>query len=502
MFDPYHLKLQLTELFSSRSLQEHPLHESTRRSIVKKIDLHALPVLSLLWLACFLDRTNVGNAKVGGMDDTLGLVGLQYNIGLAIFYASYIFAELPSNYLLKQVGAKLWLPFLVASWGAVTILMGFMKNYSSLLACRFFLDPPSFSHIFLIPQMMYLSTMYQRNELQLRVGVFYVFAPLSGAFGGLLAYGIEHMEGVGGLKGWQWMFVWEGIGTVLVAIFGVCYMPKNLATASFLTPEERHFAASEEKVKSGEDKLNEITNHHLIHEEFEMREVIRGFKEPQVWMTGFGYMGLSVCIYSFALFLPTIVLGMGHSGLDAQLHSSFPYLPASVLVLIMAFIGDRLQLRGPIILLLTPIAMVGYILCITADSNDARYAGVFLIAAGIYPATPSILCILPNNVAGLTKRGTVTALHLMISNCGGFVATFIYTREQAPRYKKGHSIALAFLVFAWTMFFLNSMYCRKENKARSNHKRDSNLMKYDQLVKDGKTNAPIGDRHPNFKFTI
>ncbi|EGG04762.1 uncharacterized protein MELLADRAFT_88503 [Melampsora larici-populina 98AG31] len=471
------------------------------------------------------------------MAESLGLVGLQYNIGLAVFYTSYIASELPSNYLLKRVGAKLWLPFLVASWGVITILMAFMKNYSSLIACRFFLG--LFEGGLLPGMVMYLSTMYKRNELQLRVGVFFAFASLSGAFGGLLAYGIERMDGVRGLKGWQWIFIWEGIGTVLVAIFAVYYMPKDLATASFLTPEERHFAVkrldyhwktptnsfdqkgivhqtdsnlqsdspeyatdSQEKRKSEEDKMDENKKHQSIDEEFEMYEVIRGFKEPQVWITGIGYLGILVCLYSFALFLPTIVLGMGYSGLNAQLFSSFPYLPASVLVVIVAFIGDRLQSRAPVILFLTPIAMLGYIICITIDSNHARYAGVFLMAAGIYPSVPSVLCILPNNVAGMTKRSTVTALHLMISNCGGFVATFIYTHEQAPKYKKGHSIALGFMVLAWVMFFVNSIYCWTENQARSQHKRDHNLAKYDQLVKDGKTKAPIGDRDPGFRFTI
>ncbi|KAH9816828.1 major facilitator superfamily domain-containing protein [Melampsora americana] len=473
------------------------------------------------------------------MDQSLGLVGLQYNIGLAVFYVSYIASELPSNYLLKRVGAKLWLPFLVASWGIITILMAFMKNYSSFLACRFFLGLFEGGLLPVSLSVMYLSTMYKRNELQLRVGVFFSFASLSGAFGGLLAYGIERMEGDGGLKGLPWIFIMEGIGTVLVAIFAVYYMPKDLATASFLTVEERHFAVerlnyhwktstnglehkstahqldqnyqlenaectsdSQEKARSDEYKMNNVTGHQLIDEEFEIYEVIRGFKEPQVWITGIGYMGLLVCLYSFALFLPTIVLGMGYSGLDAQLFSSFPYLPASVLVVVIAFVGDRLQSRGPIILLLTPIAMVGYIICIASDSNHARYGGVFLMAAGIYPAIPAILCILPNNVAGLTKRSTVTALHLMISNCGGFVATFIYTHEQSPRYKKGHSIALGFIILTWMMFFLNSIYCWKENQARANHQRDSNLIKYDHLVKSGQTKAPIGDRDPNFKFTI
>ncbi|KAA1097483.1 hypothetical protein PGT21_008460 [Puccinia graminis f. sp. tritici] len=118
---------------------EHPDHEAARASLIRKVDLHVLPGLSLLWLACFIDRTNIGNAKVGGMDHSLGLHGKQYNVGLAVFYITYILSELPSNYMLRIMGGKIWLPFLVASWGVITIFSGFMKNYASLLIIRLLL---------------------------------------------------------------------------------------------------------------------------------------------------------------------------------------------------------------------------------------------------------------------------------------------------------------------------------------------------------------------------
>lgn len=237
-------------------------------------------------------------------------------------------------------------------------------------------------------------------------------------------------------------------------------------------------------------------------EEFEMYEVIRAFKEPQVWLTGIGYMSLCVGLYSYSLFLPSIVAGMGHHGTQAQLYSSFPYLPASGLVVIVAFIADKLQLRGPMVVMLLPLTIVGYILGLVATTNTVRYVGVFFMAAGIYPSVPSILCILPNNTAGLTKRSVTTALQLMIANCAGFIATFIYTSDQAPQYKKGHSIALAFTCLAWLMLGSNSLYCAWENKARAAGRRDSNVKKYQDLVQNGKTSAPIGDRAPDFKLTL
>ncbi|KAA1088784.1 hypothetical protein PGTUg99_029048 [Puccinia graminis f. sp. tritici] len=395
--------------------------------------------------------------------------------------------------------------------------------------------------------------MYKRNELQLRVGIFFASASLSGAFGGLLAYGIEMMEGVSGHKGWQWVFFLEGIGTVLIAGFALFYLPASLENASFLTPEERAFAvarlkfvpklnaqpglaleAPESSISSSdqaEATLDDKTaptprdptkfekERHLplldsdgkvldpsgdthTAEKFEMYEVIRGFKEPQVWLTGIGYMSLCVGLYSYSLFLPSIVAGMGYHGTQAQLYSSFPYLPASGLVVIVAFAADKLQLRGPMVVMLLPLTIIGYILGLVATTNTVRYVGVFFMAAGIYPSVPSILCILPNNTAGLTKRSVTTALQLMIANCAGFIATFIYTSDQAPQYKKGHSIALAFTCLAWLMLGSNSVYCAWENKARAAGRRDSNVQKYQDLVQKGITSAPIGDRAPNFKLTL
>ncbi|MBW0469747.1 hypothetical protein O181_009462 [Austropuccinia psidii MF-1] len=525
---------------------QHPNHQVTRQELLKKLDWNVLPALSLLWLACFIDRTNIGNAKVGGMNTSLGLHGNQFNIGLAVFYITYIFSELPSNYILKRLGGKLWLPFLVASWGIITIMSGFMTNFASLIIIRLLLG--LFEGGLLPGMVVYLSTMYKRHELQLRVGIFFAFASLSGAFGGLLAYAIEQMDGVSGKKGWQWLFYLEGIATVFIAIFAWCCLPQNLETASFLTPSQRDFAVNRLKFSSTSSKPNvrfspmvqsdssnqdfvnpisvvyesqdENSNGKIekaetlvenskmnsenvsISENFEMIEVIRGFKEPQVWISGLGYMALCVGLYSYSLFLPSIISGMGYRGSQAQLFSSFPYLPASVLVVVIAFLADKWQVRGPIVICLLPLTIVGYVLAITAETNKVRYIAVFFMSAGIYPSIPSILCILPNNVSGLTKRSVTTALQLMIANCAGFIGTFIYTSEQAPTYRRGHSIALGFTCLAWIMIGLNSIYCLFENHARSRGKRDMNITEYLKLVSDGKTKAPIGDRAPDFKFTI
>ncbi|GJE84157.1 MFS general substrate transporter [Phanerochaete sordida] len=501
------------------------------KKVLWKLDTHVLPALALLWLANFIDRSNIGNARIAGLETDLHLHGNQYNTALAIFFVSYIIVEVPSNWVLKKIKPSRWLPFIVAIWGVVTTMTGVTHNYSGLLAIRFFLGMCEGG---LLPGIvLYLSTLYRPHELQQRVGIFYASASLSGAFGGLLASAILKMDGVGGLSGWRWIFILEGIATIIIAFISWGTMPGDLASAKFFTDEERAFALwrfreahsvvngaplsepaqkitadlGDETEKESEVRIESqlASEPVVVHQEdevFEWREVMRAVLDVQVWLTAFAYMGIIISLYSYSLFIPTIVAGLGFTGEEAQLHTVPPYVPAVVFTVLVAVVSDKVKMRGPFMLLFLPIAAAGYILAIVAKTNLQRYVAVHLIATGIYPCGPCILSILPNNCAGHYKKATAVALQLAIANCGGFVATFVYTSNQAPQYKTGHSIVLAFVVAAWVFVALNVAYCMWENKARADGRRDGQLEKYQELWDTGKTRAPIGDRSPSFRFTL
>jgi len=339
------------------------------------------------------------------------------------------------------------------------------------------------------------------------------------------------MDGIGNLAGWRWIFVLEGLATVVSGLIAAFVLPESIAGANFLTEEEKEFAlgrfhqdeaitastldtiaaqSEPEKAEKGDAYTSEHADSpspqakpiHMMDEKFEMSEVIRGLTDFQAWVTGIAYLGLIVSLYSFSLFLPTIVAGLGYTGKSAQLHTVPPYVPATVLTIVVAILSDRLKWRGPFILICLPFAIAGYILAIAASTNAQRYGAVFLIAAGIYPSGPAILSILPNNGSGYYKRATTTALQLAVANSGGFIATNIYTTDQAPDYIRGHSIVLGFLILAWILMAINVWYCIRENKARAEGRRQGNITAYEEQWNSGKTRAPIGDRHPNFRFTL
>ncbi|KAJ6599082.1 MFS general substrate transporter [Mycena vulgaris] len=530
-------------------MSSQPIHydRAMAKKILWKLDCHILPPLALLWLCNFIDRSNIGNARIAGLEHDTKLHGNQFNIVLTVFYATYLLVEIPSNLIMKKVKPNRWIPFMVFMWGAITTLTALVHDFGGLIAIRMFLGlceggllpgivRADFERKLCLPifKILYLSTIYKPHELQLRVGIFYASASLSGAFGGLLATAILGMDGIGGLEGWKWIFVLEGLATVLSSFIAAFFLPESIAAAKFLTNKEKEFALGrfhqDEAITSStivappidhieREKADVYVTEHpspdakpvrMMDERFEWGEVIRGLTDIQAWVTGVAYLGLIVSLYSFSLFLPTIISGLNFSGKSAQLHTVPPYVPATVLTVVVAVLSDRLKWRGPFILICLPSAIAGYILAIAASTNaqrnlgvknaQSRYGAVFLIAAGVYPSAPAILSILPNNGSGYYKRATTTALQLAVANAGGFIATNIYTSDQAPTYVRGHSIVLGFLVASWFLIAANVFYCSWENKARAEGRRQGNITAYEEQWNSGRTRAPIGDRHPDLRL--
>ncbi|KAF9254617.1 MFS general substrate transporter [Marasmius fiardii PR-910] len=480
-----------------------------RKRVLWKLDCHILPYLTLLWLVNYLDRSNVGNARVLGLEQDLGLHGRQFNVALLVFYVSYLLVDVPATLLLKRIKPNRWIPSLVMAWGFVTVMTCFVRGFVGLAGIRFCLG--LFEGGLLPCMLLYLSNMYPKECLFMRIGIFFAGASLAGAFGGLLSYGIINMDGLGGLAGWRWIFIIEGIVTILAGALALFTLPVDLNSASFLSEEEKQYALSsvlgvvDDSTDDNEKAagLNEtVESLETEGEVFEMREFWRGLFDVQTWLTSLGALACTVTLYSYALFLPTILTGLGYSGKEAQLLVVPPAVPAAFLTVLVAYLSDRWNARAPFILALLPLPIAGYTMMILSKSVKVRYAAVFLITTGLYPSTAGILALLPNNTGGHYKRATAIGFQIGLSNFGGFVATLVYTSDQYPRYVKGHSVVLSFMCLGWFVVAINMLYCMFENKARKEGRRGNNLTRYRELLTAGKTRAPIGDRHPDFRFVL
>ncbi|OBT52182.1 hypothetical protein VE04_06590 [Pseudogymnoascus sp. 24MN13] len=454
------------------------------RRILFKLDIRIIPVMALLFLCSFLDRTNVGNAKVYNMEHDINISDHQYDTCLVIYYAFYIASEIPSNLVLKKISPKIWLPVLTAAWGIVAMSLGFVQNYAGLMVARAFLGATEGG---LLPGIvLYLSGMYTRGEMALRIGLFYTSASLSGAFGGLLARGLHEIGTRGGLAGWRWIFIVEGLVTIIVAGLAYYILPNSVDDA--LNEEEREFA----RYRLYNDKpKTRLANGEISteSERFAWSEVRRGLMSPQLWFSATAYLAILAALYSFGLFLPTIIVGLGYTPNEAQLWSVIPYAVAAVITVGIAFLSDHLRLRGPIMLASLPLAIIGYAVIANVDSNRVKYGMTFLMATGLYATVPCILGWISNNSAGHYMRATTTGAQLAIANCGGFIAAFIYPKVQGPEFFIGHTVILGLLCFAWVMILLNVLYCAKVN-------RDKAKGLYDEFIGSG------DDRDPQFKLVL
>lgn len=375
-----------------------------------------------------------------GLEKDLGLSNGQYANGLAIFFAFYIAAELPSNLVLKRFSPRIWLAFLTAAWGLVGMCLGFVRNYAGLLVVRAFLGfaeggllPGTISsHLWGVVivhtnihsgMVLYLSGMYTRGEMALRVGLFYVSASLAGAFGGLLARGLSAIPATGSIvdAGWRWIMIIEGLLTIVAGVVAYLLLPNSIATARFLTKEER---------EHGQTRLRNDTSLHLSNgqraegvEKFRWSEVRRGVLDVQLWLTATAYLAILSGLYSLGLCLPTIIRGLGYTANEAQLWSVIPYAMAAVVTVIVSFVSDRLNLRGIVMLVTLPLAIMGYaaIANVGEHDNQVKYGMTFLMAIGLYASVPPVLVWNSNNSAGHYKRATTSGVQLMIANCGGFI---------------------------------------------------------------------------------
>jgi len=325
----------------------------------------------------------------------------------------------------------------------------------------------------------------------MRQALFFSAASIAGAFSGLLAFGIAHMDGVGGLAGWRWIFILEGILTVIVAVIAFFVLFDFPETASFLTPEERAFVVYRLKYQGqqeGEDKIAQADH-------FEWKFVKDAFLDWQVWLNVWVYWGIVAPLYGISLFLPTIIKGLGYTSSTAQLLTVPIYITAAGLAILVAYISDKYGKRSPFILVCLCIMAVGFIMCIASGKPGVVYAGVFIAACALYPAFPGNITWLSNNLAGSTKRATGQALQICLGNLAGAMASNFYRAKDAPQYRLGHSLELGFICVGILAVLLLVF-----NYKRINKKRDRQMAEGAHNGYTPEELSALGDRSMTFRY--
>ncbi|KUL82590.1 hypothetical protein ZTR_10246 [Talaromyces verruculosus] len=322
--------------------------------LIRKVDLRVLPQLVIIYLMSYVDRSNVSNAKLFGMLADLGLSSQDWNVCLSIFFITYAAGGTPSNIALKYFGPKIWLPTLLSLVSLVLVGTGLVNNYAGMAALRVLLGLfeagvfPGCSFV--------LTAWYEPGELYRRMAIFYSGDSAAGAFSGLLAYGIGQLDGTWGYRGWRFIYVIEGVFTLLCALSGFYFIYDTPAKVKWLSDEEREFLLLRAKFSAGgESGVAEETT-------FSWKYAGMAMKSFHIYACALIEFTCCVAVYGYSFVLPSIINDLGFSAANAQAMTVPPYVFACIITIFSGWIGDKYRKRMLLVLGLNVAALIGLVI--------------------------------------------------------------------------------------------------------------------------------------------
>ncbi|KAI1000081.1 hypothetical protein K3495_g8116 [Podosphaera aphanis] len=424
------------------------------KKVVWKLDLNVIPLVVFTSFLAHLDRSNIGNAKTAGMQEALHLSSAQFQWLLTVFYFSYIFFE-PLALMWKVFPPHKWMAAMVSGWAICSILQAAMVNWSGMMAARFFLGLFEAGFAPGIPYL--LSFFYLPNELGLRCGLILSASPLASCISGALAYGITSSP-LKKIEAWRLLFIVEGIPCFMAAALAFFLMPDRPEKIKFWNSDElavvKMRSLRQTGTESSESGLGSIN----------WKDVKDTLGDIKPWINSLMIFSCNVSYASLPIFLPTILVEMGFTSINAQGLSAPPYLLATFILLFTCWFADRTGQRGYTIFVLSMVGTTGYILLATSRSVAIRYFGVYLAAAGIFPSIGNILPWVMNNQCSETRRGVGVAIINMVGQCGPLLGTRFFAARDMPFYRRGMWASAAFMTLNGVLALALRGYLVRENK--------------------------------------
>ncbi|KAM7222761.1 major facilitator superfamily transporter [Rhypophila decipiens] len=409
------------------------------KAVVRKFDRKLVVFVALLYMLSFLDRSNIGNARIAGMDDDLQSVPPKkdyYEWALAAFYMAYIAFEWMSL-LWRLIPAHIYVSVLVLSWGLTASMQAVAVNYPMLIFLRTLLGigEAGFTGI-----PFYLSFFFKRDELAFRTAIFVSAAPLATSFASSLAWLIIKLGQHSPVAPWRLLFLIEGFPSVLVALIAWNIIPDSPQTAPYLTAREKKVARlrlrqekSTKKSKSSSSGLN-------IH------DLLSVLVDPIAWLTALIFFLTNMAYSSLPVFLPTILTAMGHDTLTSQALAAPPYLASFLIVLATAYISDKTRSRTIFLVIHALASCGGYTLLAFSQrlglesASLWRYFAVYPAAIGFFNVVVLTIVWSINNQRGESRQGGGFALMQLVGQCGPLVGVRLYPDSEGPFWSRGMAV--------------------------------------------------------------
>jgi len=372
-----------------------------------RVTWRLLPFLLLLYIVSWLDRVNVGFAKLQ-MNSDLGMSETAYGLGAGIFFIAYAVCEIPSNFLLVRFGARLWIARIMITWGLISAGMMFVQGETSFYVMRFLLGAAEAG--FLPGIVYYLSQWFPRFHRARAVSWFMIGIPLSIVFGGPLSgWVMDRFDEYLGLHGWQWMYLVEGLPAALLGFVVLVFLTEKPADAHWLSAEQREWLSAR------------IYSEHTEAESRQRLSFKAALEHPTVWLLAAIMFCCQTGSYGLTLWVPTIVKGLsGYTDFGVGLFSAIPYIAAAAGMILVGRSSDRSGERFLHIAIPSVIGALGFIATGMISAPFAAMIALSVAAVGDY-STRGPFWALP----GKFLTGSAAAAGIALINAMGAVGGFI-----------------------------------------------------------------------------
>ncbi|KAK2838272.1 hypothetical protein FQN49_006446 [Arthroderma sp. PD_2] len=431
-----------------------------QRRIIHRIDARLVVICGVGYLISLMDRTNTSVAAIAGMTKDLGLkIGFRYSIIVLVFFITYIVAQPVATVAIRKIGPRVFISVIIFTWGIILIGSGFVKNWQQMAGLRALLG---FLEAGFFPGTVYLlSTWYCRHEVQKRYSVFYIIGAVAASLSGILAFGLSQMEGLQGIRGWRWIFIMEGVISIIVGflsyIFLVNFPDRASGAWGFLNDKELAFVIRRVNRDRGDAHV----------EPFTLGRFLRPALDLKIWGFAMIFFCSTTVSYAIAYFLPIILSdGLGFGVGESQCLIAPPYGFAAILMYSTAWFADKYRTRAPVIALNTIITLIGLPMMGFGKGNALRYSGVFLATAGANANVPSVMAYQANNIRGQWTRALASATLVGFGGIGGIAGSLVFRSQDAPAYIPGIWAAITSqLVLLLTTAALSLHFWRSNRKA-------------------------------------
>jgi len=399
----------------------------TGASALRKARRRLIPFLFLLYIVSYLDRINVGFAALQ-MNRALGFSAAVYGFGAGIFFLSYVLFEVPSNLALDRIGVRIWIARIMITWGLLSSAMMFVRGEASFYALRFLLGAAEAG--FFPGIILYLTRWFPSAERARAVAWFMTATALAGVLGGPLSGALLALDGRGGLGGWQWLFLLEGLPAIALGCVVPFYMTERPADARWLTPEERDWIAS----GVARDQDTAARGGHT--------QLGPALRSPRVWLLGMLYFCLVIALYGISFWLPQILQAFSTRPTFAvAVLSSVPYMAAAITMVPIGHAADRHGAYGKWLAGSAAVASAGFFAAAGLANPLASFAALCVAAVGVWGTFGPFWSLPAAFLSGPAAAGGIALIN-SIGNVGGFVGPYAigYVRGRTGSFGAGLAV--------------------------------------------------------------